>query len=82
MSMTPAPADGAVWRVTSPGTPTVGTDGNGKAVKGRNVAYQLAAGPVGQVFVPDSVTDPDQVRAMIAADAQRVAGIANLTSGG
>jgi hypothetical protein len=81
MSMTAPPADPGQWRVTNPGVPTVGTDDTGKAVKGRNVAYQLVSGQTGQVFVPDSVASSDAVKALINADAARLAGIANLTSG-
>ena len=82
MSMQGQPtADPNQWRVISQEM-TTGQDPSGKAARGRRVTYQLFSGQTGSVFVPDGSFNPDTVRAAIAADAQNVAAVANLTSGG
>ena len=82
MSMTGTPAaDPSRWRVIQQTIETA-TDGTGRAVRGRRVTYQLQSGQSGQVFVPETSFGPDTVKAAIDADAQNVAAVANLTSGG
>jgi len=80
MSMTPAPADGAHWRVTGQPVPTVQPDASGQAVRGYTVTYQLSTGQTGQAFVPGAQFVPDQAKQVIAAAAANLAAIANLTS--
>jgi hypothetical protein len=70
---------GPKWKVTSQVT-AVGQDANGKFVPGRNITYQLADGTSGVVFVANTNYTVDAVKAAIADDAGRVAGVAKLTS--
>ena len=67
------------WKVTAQQTAT-GQDSNGSFVRGRNITYQLADGTSGSVFVPNSNYTPDAVKAAIAADAEKVQAVAQLTS--
>jgi hypothetical protein len=57
-----------------------GQDANGNFVRGRNITYQLDDGTTGMVFVANAAYTPDAVKAAIAADAEKVAGVAGLTS--
>jgi hypothetical protein len=60
--------------------PTTGFDQSGRAVPGQNVTYQLGSGVSGTVFVPQTVTDPAAIKALIDDDATRTHTIATLTS--
>jgi hypothetical protein len=57
-----------------------GQDANGNFVRGRNITYQLTDGTTGMVFVANTAYTPDSVKAAIVADAEKVAGVAGLTS--
>ena len=67
------------WKVTGQQAAT-GQDSNGSFVRGRNITYQLADGTSGSVFVPNSNYTAEAVKAAIAADAEKVAAVAKLTS--
>lgn len=73
------PDNGPRWKVTQQQTAS-GQDANGNFVRGRNITYQLADGTTGSVFVANSNYTPDSVKAAIAADAEKVAAVAQLTS--
>jgi hypothetical protein len=56
-----------------------GQNDQGQWVKGKNVTYQLSGGQTGTVFIPDSMFNPDMVKAAVRADAQKLADVHNLT---
>jgi hypothetical protein len=56
-----------------------GQDAQGNWAQGRRVTYQLSSGHTGTVFVPLAAFSAESVRAAIAADAQKLADVANLT---
>jgi hypothetical protein len=67
------------WKVTRQ-VAGPGQDADGKFVQGRTITYQLADGTSGTVFVANTNYTVDSVKAAIAEDAGRVAGVAKLTS--
>lgn len=73
------PDNGPKWKVTQQQTAS-GQDANGSFVRGRNITYQLADGTTGVVFVANTSYTPEAVKAAIAADAEKVAAVAQLTS--
>lgn len=70
-----AQASGTITTV-SPGQ---GQNEQGQWVRGQNVSFQLVTGQVGTIFVPDSQFNPERVRALVAAAAQNLADVHNLT---
>ena len=71
---------GPAWRVINIAEAT-GPDPTGRYVTGRNVTYQMKSGYTGTVFVAAANFNRDSVAAAIAADAQNLDDVANLTSG-
>ena len=68
------------WKVTGQ-QQGVGPDATGTNVKGRNITYQLADGTIGSVFIPNNAYTVENVKAAIAADAEKLAAVQKLTSG-
>lgn len=79
MSMAPAIPEGPHWKVVSQ-VPTTGQDAAGNYVAGHQITATLDDGTAFQVFVPNSAYNADNVRAVLAEKAQRVADVGNLTA--
>jgi hypothetical protein len=71
----PVAASGRVTQVTA----GQGQNEQGQWVRGQNVTFMLASGQTGTVFVPDSMFNPDMVRAAVTAAAANLAAVHNLT---
>jgi hypothetical protein len=56
-----------------------GQNAQNQWVRGKQVTYQLTTGQTGTVFIPDSDFNVDGVRAALAAAAQKLADVSNLT---
>jgi hypothetical protein len=74
------PATGLAWKVIDTKTLS-GPDATGRYVPGYQITYQLKSGHAGTVFVPKAAATQEAVAAAITADAQVLAGIANLSQG-
>lgn len=72
--------NGSTWKVTQVAPAQGQVPGQGYQ-PGWNVTYQLEGGPSGVVFIPKTAADQASVKAAIAADADLLDGISNLTSG-
>lgn len=80
MSM-PDPAQSVSWQVTG-STEVTRFGANNQPVPGRLVEFTTGQGGTGSVFIPDHVTDPAVMKAVIMQAAERVDMVNSLTSGG
>lgn len=71
---TPAPA----WNVTAQ-VPATMPGPNGKFQKGVNISFVTTKGFAGEVFVPDTMYEVEQVRQIIAAQAAKLDAVGGLT---
>lgn len=76
----PSPAPSLSWQVTG-STETTRYGANNVPIRGRLTEFVTGQGGTGTVFIPDTVTTPEAMRAVIQAAAERVDTVNSLTSG-